>query len=85
METEYKELLLNQINRKREEMISVANSTGFTSEETIECSQELDELINIYQRYETVSQNNTLFRQYIKRVMLFFMLQKVSYKPAKTQ
>lgn len=85
METEYKELLLDQINRKREEMISVANSTGFTSEETIECSQELDELINIYQRYEAISQNNTLFRQYIKRVMLFFMLQKVSYNPAKPQ
>ncbi len=77
---DYKQILLDEINKKREEMITIANSTGFTSNETIECSQELDELINIYQRAETAERNHSLFRQFLKRVMLFFALQKVSYK-----
>ncbi|WP_449540481.1 aspartyl-phosphate phosphatase Spo0E family protein [Ferdinandcohnia sp. Marseille-Q9671] len=77
---DYKQILLDEINRKREEMISIANSTGYTSIETIECSQELDELINVYQRTEATERDHSLFRQFLKRVMLFFILQKVSYK-----
>ncbi|MFT4412362.1 aspartyl-phosphate phosphatase Spo0E family protein [Fredinandcohnia humi] len=83
--TNYLQLLLDEINRKRQEMIEVANNTGFTSRETIKCSQELDELINIYQRYGAVRDNNVLFKKFIKRVMLFFLLQKISYKTVNTQ
>jgi hypothetical protein len=42
-------LLLKEIDEKREIMISTALATGFTSKETVTCSQELDVLINRYQ------------------------------------
>lgn len=35
------------IEEKREEMIVLAMKLGFTAKETVECSQELDELIHI--------------------------------------
>jgi stage 0 sporulation regulatory protein len=44
------EQMLEEINSKREMMMACANKNGFTSEETIRFSQELDELINNYQR-----------------------------------
>ncbi|MEH7107098.1 MULTISPECIES: aspartyl-phosphate phosphatase Spo0E family protein [Bacillaceae] len=42
--------MIEEIKVKREQMIESANALGFTSEETIRCSQELDELINEYHR-----------------------------------
>lgn len=42
-------LLLKEIDRKRERMITTAMANGFTNAETIACSQELDILINQYQ------------------------------------
>jgi stage 0 sporulation regulatory protein len=42
--------VLEEIKEKRELMISCANQLGFTNEKTIQYSQELDELINEYQR-----------------------------------
>jgi stage 0 sporulation regulatory protein len=42
--------VLEEIKVKRELMISCANQLGFTNEKTIQYSQELDELINEYQR-----------------------------------
>ena len=42
--------MIEEIKVKRELMINSANKLGFTSEETIKYSQELDELINNYQR-----------------------------------
>lgn len=62
--------LLKEIDRKREEMVSVAQQTGFTSEETVRCSQELDKLIYEYQTLcrETEIQRQRgklLFRQMI--------------------
>ncbi|KAB2337296.1 aspartyl-phosphate phosphatase Spo0E family protein [Cytobacillus depressus] len=41
--------LLLQIQEKRENMINSANKYGYTSETTIRCSQELDQLIYEYQ------------------------------------
>ncbi|PDM38737.1 MULTISPECIES: aspartyl-phosphate phosphatase Spo0E family protein [Bacillaceae] len=38
------------IEEKRQQMIELALTYGFTAKETIECSQELDELINRYLR-----------------------------------
>jgi stage 0 sporulation regulatory protein len=43
------EQMLEQINKKRELMMDCANRNGFTCEETLRFSQELDELINKYQ------------------------------------
>ncbi|HLO12783.1 MAG TPA: aspartyl-phosphate phosphatase Spo0E family protein [Pseudoneobacillus sp.] len=42
--------MIEQIRAKRELMINCANTLGYTSEETIKYSQELDELINDYHR-----------------------------------
>jgi stage 0 sporulation regulatory protein len=42
--------MLDAIKIKRALMINCANSKGFTSEETIKYSQELDVLINEYQK-----------------------------------
>ena len=47
--------MLSEIKVKRELMISCANKLGFTHERTIKYSQELDELINEYQRTFTNS------------------------------
>lgn len=44
------EKMLEEIKVKREIMIDCANKKGFTNDETIRVSQELDELINEYQR-----------------------------------
>jgi hypothetical protein len=41
--------LLMQIQTKKEEMYACARETGYSSFETIECSQELDQLIYEYQ------------------------------------
>lgn len=37
------------IEQKRKQMISTANVYGISSEQVIDCSRELDELINLYQ------------------------------------
>ncbi|MFP7295919.1 aspartyl-phosphate phosphatase Spo0E family protein [Neobacillus niacini] len=42
--------MLKEIKSKRALMINCANTKGFTSEETIRYSQELDVLINEYQK-----------------------------------
>lgn len=43
--------ILKEINFKREKMIECANEKGFTNEDTIKFSQELDELIYRYQTH----------------------------------
>jgi len=40
------------IEKKRSELIQVASSNGFTSPSAIRHSQELDELLNTYNRLE---------------------------------
>lgn len=45
-----KEYLLELINHKRETMIQTAAIFGMSSENTLLCSQELDQLIVKYQR-----------------------------------
>ena len=40
--------LNDQIEQKREELNRVASSCGLTSTDTIQCSQELDRLLNAY-------------------------------------
>ncbi|OQP03564.1 aspartyl-phosphate phosphatase Spo0E family protein [Saccharococcus caldoxylosilyticus] len=41
-------MVLVLIEEKRQQMIELALTYGFTAKETIQCSQELDELINRY-------------------------------------
>jgi stage 0 sporulation regulatory protein len=40
-----------QIKKKREQMIEIAKQYGFTNEKTLKSSQELDNLLNKYQRF----------------------------------
>ncbi|WP_034670087.1 aspartyl-phosphate phosphatase Spo0E family protein [Ectobacillus panaciterrae] len=40
--------LLKRIDEMKETLVKVANSTGINSNETITCSQELDNLLNLY-------------------------------------
>ncbi|WP_409288404.1 Spo0E family sporulation regulatory protein-aspartic acid phosphatase [Peribacillus sp. SCS-37] len=42
--------LLDRINSMQQEMLSIAAETGLNSQETIDFSQKLDELIIEYQR-----------------------------------
>ncbi|OAS86701.1 MULTISPECIES: aspartyl-phosphate phosphatase Spo0E family protein [Metabacillus] len=42
--------LLETINNKRNEMIDTANRKGYTSDDVVKCSQELDMLLNKYQQ-----------------------------------
>ncbi|RXZ02658.1 aspartyl-phosphate phosphatase Spo0E family protein [Fictibacillus sp. S7] len=49
--TEYRlKGLLESIGAKKEELIRLAFLRGFTNHETVQCSQELDGLLNEYQR-----------------------------------
>ncbi|MFB7303508.1 Spo0E family sporulation regulatory protein-aspartic acid phosphatase [Heyndrickxia sporothermodurans] len=43
---------LKQIQVKREEMIQLGKRYGLTNDKTIFCSQELDELLNEYQKFQ---------------------------------
>lgn len=45
-----KEMVLLLIEEKRQQMIELALTYGLTAKETIECSQQLDQLINEYLR-----------------------------------
>jgi hypothetical protein len=45
-----KENLLNQIEQKRAELYQAANMNGFGSSQAIKFSQELDNLLNEYER-----------------------------------
>ncbi|WMV76930.1 MULTISPECIES: aspartyl-phosphate phosphatase Spo0E family protein [Geobacillus] len=49
-----KEMVLLLIEEKRQQMIELALTYGFTAKETIQCSQELDRLINQYLQQTTV-------------------------------
>jgi hypothetical protein len=64
-------LLLEEIDRKREAMITTALATGFTSEETITCSQELDVLINLYQQQVIHEKKKGFHRTFLSFFALF--------------
>ncbi|MDL4840995.1 aspartyl-phosphate phosphatase Spo0E family protein [Aquibacillus rhizosphaerae] len=55
-----KRILLTRINSKRNEMVKVGLLKGLTSKETIKCSQELDQLLNMYQKVSFDREISTL-------------------------
>lgn len=71
---EYNHPLLEQIQKKREEMIAIARETGLNSNETILCSQELDKLIYKYQEVQKDQQRK------LSKGILFCNLQWLMYK-----
>ncbi|WP_110111886.1 aspartyl-phosphate phosphatase Spo0E family protein [Bacillus sp. CGMCC 1.16541] len=50
--------LLRQIEKKREELISIASQNGLNSLSAIKHSQELDHLLNIYNQTPSRKANN---------------------------
>lgn|GEM_PF-6543283 len=58
------------IRQKREQMIQSANTYGYTNEITLKHSQELDSLLNEYQRFFRQTENKgVLFSQRIKNAL----------------
>ncbi|WP_342434088.1 aspartyl-phosphate phosphatase Spo0E family protein [Neobacillus sp. FSL H8-0543] len=62
--------MLEAIKSKRESMINCANKKGFTCEETIKYSQELDLLINEYQKV-TMHSNEEVKFAFNKMIMIW--------------
>lgn|GEM_PF-2110718 len=54
--------LMKKIQEKREEMIRLGSLMGLDAKETIQCSQELDQLLNRYQYFYDKTQTNTIKR-----------------------
>ncbi len=69
----YHSEMIEEIKAKRELMIKSANNLGFTSEETIKYSQELDELINRYQKTagESSSKNEEVKFAFKQMIMIW--------------
>ena len=43
--------LVDRINQQKKELIQIVEATGLNSPDTICCSQKLDQLITIYQKF----------------------------------
>ena len=44
--------LEDRINQMKKELIQVTKETGLNSDDTLSCSQKLDKLIMLYQKYQ---------------------------------
>ncbi|WP_066363014.1 aspartyl-phosphate phosphatase Spo0E family protein [Neobacillus drentensis] len=65
--------MIEEIKLKRELMINSANTQGFTNEMTIQYSQELDELINKYQKVmEHISRPNEEIKFAFKQMIMIW-------------
>jgi hypothetical protein len=51
------EQIVEEISKKRAEMINIGMAKGIQSVETVNCSQELDNLLNHYRRLLSESNN----------------------------
>jgi stage 0 sporulation regulatory protein len=65
--------MIEEIKAKRELMINSANTKGFTNEMTIKYSQELDELINEYQKVmDQISRPNEEIKFAFKQMIMIW-------------
>ncbi len=73
--------LLELINNKREVMIETANREGYTSEQTVKCSQDLDLLLYEYQQILIEEQKPAPgpFHDLVQRLKLFSYQDTFSY------
>ncbi|MBU7591833.1 aspartyl-phosphate phosphatase Spo0E family protein [Metabacillus halosaccharovorans] len=76
-----KKSLLELINNKREEMIETANREGYTSVLAVQCSQDLDKLLNEYQRLLLNEQKpkRGAFQHFVPNMKLFSFQDTFSY------
>ena len=71
------EQLVEAISQKRDEMIKIGMAKGLLSEETINCSQELDKLLNKYNRLLSESKRSKPLDEYFEFLVF---LQESTYK-----
>lgn len=64
-------MIQNEIQIKREEMISLAKKLGHTHEDTIKCSQKLDELIFAYQKLVHQQQLEREVKKFFNHIVIF--------------
>ncbi|MCA1062146.1 aspartyl-phosphate phosphatase Spo0E family protein [Rossellomorea sp. AcN35-11] len=70
-----KKWLLMRINQKRSEMISLGENLGLCADETVRCSQQLDQLLNDYEKCTnkvvemTIQESSNDFGLYIKSLL----------------
>jgi len=75
-----KKEMMETIQKKREVMIQSAKETGYTSEETIKHSQELDKLIVQYQRVFRQSNQKRAFAKKFKKQPVIVWSKYLVYK-----
>lgn len=64
--------ILVEIQRKREKMIDLAQEKGLTSDDTIKCSQELDQLIYQYQAsFRKTNKHIAIVKNRIKQMIVW--------------
>lgn len=68
-----KEVLMKKIQQKREEMIKLASLMGLAAKETIQCSQELDQLLNCYQQKYSKPQLKIKKEYQLGKTVAFFI------------
>lgn len=68
-------VMLEEIQKKREKMIETANMKGFTDDDTIRHSQELDQLIYEYQRFTKESNRKEEDSKVILQQMILILPQ----------
>ncbi|MFV2045964.1 MULTISPECIES: aspartyl-phosphate phosphatase Spo0E family protein [Metabacillus] len=73
--------LLETINIKRKEMIETATKEGYTSELAVQCSQDLDLLLNEYQQMliEEKKPKVAPFQDLVHSMKLFTYTDRYSY------
>ncbi|MED1204282.1 aspartyl-phosphate phosphatase Spo0E family protein [Heyndrickxia acidicola] len=69
---------LKKIQTKREEMIRLGNCYGLLDAKTIDCSQQLDSLLNEYYKCFQVTHTNQKFPLMIKEIS-FFLYKREDY------
>ncbi|MFC0270535.1 aspartyl-phosphate phosphatase Spo0E family protein [Metabacillus herbersteinensis] len=77
--------LLESINEKRQEMISTAETNGYTNEAVVHCSQELDRLLNKYQQLlleETYKTTTNPFQEFVNNMKKWTFRDRLVYQSA---
>jgi stage 0 sporulation regulatory protein len=67
---------LYRIQKKRQEMMELGKKLGLTHEKTVQCSQQLDSLMNEYEAYRK-QYNTRSSEMVIIREMSFILYEKV--------
>ncbi|WP_083841985.1 aspartyl-phosphate phosphatase Spo0E family protein [Fictibacillus macauensis] len=56
-------MLLQMIEKKREVLLCLGKTYGLTANVTVQCSQELDHLLNVFDRVNTDNLRNAYVKQ----------------------